>query len=202
MAEDLSYWICKCGVANHRSDKFCRSCKTKKSRRGFYWVFFGFVAFVFIAINAKTNHNRKALDERPSSQIAFLAESQKFDAQIRETANPIAHHQILELKYRGLVKYLESKDWVGKVIGVNMMQGKGALIVDIGGVTLVAGDALSLNRSTLIEVESATFKDTLLQTKVGDLIKLTGHFAIEQGKLIDIGGESYLFYFQNLSEKQ
>ena len=198
MAEDVSYWVCKCGVANHMVDKTCKSCSRKRPVRRRYWVFSGLAIVVVVGLIVGTEHSQKQSTINPAAQVEFLTENRKFNTQWREAANLIAQQQILRSKYQALTKHVDAKDWAGKVTGINTMQGKGALTVDVGGETLVAGDDIARNLSTLIDLNSTHLKEKLLSLKLGDLITLSGHFVVDQGEMVDLGNGNYLFQFDDV----
>lgn len=198
MAEDVSYWICKCGTANHLADGTCRVCTKKKPRIVRYLMFSGIVAVVLGGLIMSFERGDKSIEIRPASQSAFLANGEKYEEQLRQAANPIARQQVIHSKYRALARQVDVKDWMGVVTGINVMQGKGALKVDIYGATLVAGDAVSLNQSTLIDLNSASFAERLLRLKLNERVTVSGHFITNQAEMVDIGGASYLFHFDDL----
>ena len=86
------------------------------------------------------------------------------------------------------------------------MQGKGAVSIDIGGATVLAGVHLSLGLDTLIPPFQYDVYTEMLSLQRGDTVQFSGRFLIHSGRLVEMSytgsgtilSPEFLFEFSEL----
>ena len=86
------------------------------------------------------------------------------------------------------------------------MQGKGAVSIDIGGATVLAGVHLSLGLDTLIPPSQYDVYTEMLSLQRGDTVQFSGRFLIHSGRLVEMSytgsgtilSPEFLFEFSEL----
>lgn len=187
MAEDVSYWICSCSKSNFKSVKKCASCQKRRPRRWLLYAGLVVTALVALAILASPLEAPDgALSEQPESQRVFLALISTAHDEAENAPNSVAFSEILDLRDYQLTEISVVESWSGTVRGIQRMQGKGGVSVDIGGVTVLAGVHLTYGIDTLVSSSQSGVYSELLSLRRGDRVQFSGRFVIHNGSLVEM----------------
>jgi len=187
MAEDVSYWICSCGKSNLKSVKKCASCQKRRPRR---WLLYGglvVIALVAVAIlSSPPESPNETLSGQPESQRAFLSRISAAQDEAANAPNSLAFSELLDLRDSQLTDISVVENWSGTVRGIQRMQGKGGVSIDIGGVTVLAGVHLTYGLDTLVSPSQSAVYSELLSLRRGDHVQFSGRFVIHNGSLVEM----------------
>jgi hypothetical protein len=78
------------------------------------------------------------------AQTEFLSRIEAAQESAITAPNSLAFNDLLDLRDNQLAELSSVERWSGTILGIQRMQGKGAVSIDIGGVTVLAGVHLSL----------------------------------------------------------
>lgn len=210
MAESVSYWICSCGKSNLKSSKKCAGCAKRRPRR---WLMYGAIlaaAVVGIAMLSPTQTPPDPALNLPSAQQDFLSEIETFQAQVSLSPNSLALQELVKFRDAQIANIASPEGWSGVVLGVQSIQGKGGISIDIGGVNLLAGVHLSYGLDTLISPSQSKIYDTLLTLQRGDKVTLSGDFENRNGSVVEmsytgqaaVSNPEFLFNFRSLESTE
>lgn len=206
MAESVSYWICSCGKSNLKSSKKCTGCEKRRPRR---WLIYGAVlvaSVVGLAMLSPAPNQPEKASNLPAAQQDFLSEIEAFRSQASLSPNSLALRELIQTRDTQIANIASPERWSGTVLGVQSVQGKGGISIDIGGVNLLAGVHLSYGLETLIPSSQSTVYDTLLSLQRGDKVTFSGDFEIHNGSVVEmsytgkaaVSNPEFLFTFQSL----
>lgn len=208
MAESVSYWICSCGKSNLKSFRRCAACKKRRPRQWLLYaslVVAGIVALAVFSPDPRTpTEIRSGL---PAAQRAFLVQVEAAHKSAITAPNSLAFNDLLDLRDTQLAELSSVERWSGTVQGIQRMQGKGAVSIDIGGATVLAGVHLSLGLDTLISPSQNEVYTELLSLQRGDTVQFSGRFLVLRGSLVEmsytgsgaISAPEFLFEFSEVS---
>tara|TARA_B100000780_G_C21088317_1_gene438509 strand:- start:237 stop:878 length:642 start_codon:yes stop_codon:yes gene_type:complete len=208
MAEQKTFWICKCGHSNRKTSRKCENCG-KRRVRYILWFSLSFLVVLFlISVIARdpvsTPDSKENIKVEP--QIDFIKlhdETRKRFSSANELEKSILAKEML----RRLAKFETVENWKGKIVGINQMGGKGALEIDIGGnIRLFAGEHVMKGISTLINQQNNALFDFVRTVESGKLVTFSGSFPISSATLVEISytndgamkAPKYLFEFSKL----
>lgn len=208
MAEQKTFWICKCGHSNRQTSRKCENCG-KRRVRYILWFSLSFLVVLFlISVIARdpvsTPDSKENIKVEP--QIDFIKlhdETRKRFSSANELEKSILAKEML----RRLAKFETVENWKGKIVGINQMGGKGALEIDIGGnIRLFAGEHVMKGISTLINQQNNALFDFVRTVESGKLVTFSGSFPISSATLVEISytndgamkAPKYLFEFSKL----
>lgn len=187
MAEDVSYWICSCGKSNLKHIKKCASCEKRKPRK---WILYGSVSIIvvldIILLSSPTPTTDETQSTLPESQKDFLSQISSAHAESRTVANSLAFNELLDLRNNQLTEVSNVEGWFGTILGVQEMQGKGGVSIDIGGTTILAGVHLTYGLDTLIDPSKRAIYNELLELRRGDRVQFSGRFVVYRGALVEM----------------
>ena len=206
MAESVSYWICSCGKSNLKSSKKCTGCEKRRPRR---WLIYGAVlvaAVVGLAMLSPASIQPETASNLPAAQQDFLSEIEAFQSQVSLSPNSLALRELIQTRDTQIANMASPEGWSGIVLGVQSVQGKGGISIDIGGVNLLAGVHLTYGLDTLIPSSQSTVYDTLLNLRRGDKVTFSGDFEIHNGSVVEmsytgqaaVSNPEFLFTFRSL----
>lgn len=209
MSDSVSYWICSCGEANLNQLKLCRDCGRKRPRsRRLYALALGGGLLAAVAATGSGEPPRTAESLRPEAQRAFLAAVESAASEIRAAPNALAAGEALRARDLRLGAEAQAVSaWRGRVLGVQSMQGGGAVGIDVGGLELVAGRSLLTGRDTLISPDQGALYESLLKLEAGDEVALSGAFVVSRGALVELSATGsgstasprFLFAFSSIA---
>ena len=191
MAESASYWICSCGKSNLKINRKCTGCSKHRPRR---WLIIGaalIAAVVGIAVLAPDPHLPETSSTIPAAQQEFLSEIRAFQAQVILSPNSLALQELIQSRDTKIANMASLEGWSGIVLGVQSVQGKGGISIDIGGVNLLAGVHLARDLDTLIPSSQTTVYNTLLNLRRGDKVILSGDFEDDNGSAVEMSYTSH-----------
>ena len=208
MAEQKTFWICKCGHSNRKTSRKCENCG-KRRVRYILWFSLSFLVVLFlISVIARdavsTPDSKENIKVEP--QIDFI----KLHDETRRkfsSANELEKSMLAKDMLRRLAEFETVKNWKGKIVGINQMGGKGALEIDIGGnIRLFAGEHVMKGISTLINQQNNALFDFVHTVESGKLVDFSGSFPISSASLVEISytndgamrAPKYLFEFSKL----
>lgn len=187
MAEDISYWICSCGKSNLKITKKCGACQKRRPRS---WVLYSCLAIISLVVFGIISKIPPQLNtvkkELPVEQRDFLFLISSARDAAGASHNSLAFNEVLKLRDSQLAKFLSVERWTGTIVGIQKIQEKGAISIDIGGTTVLAGVHLSYGLDTLIHPTKNTIYDGLLSLKRGDRVQFSGRFLIYNGSLVEM----------------
>jgi len=187
MAEDVSYWICSCGKSNLKSVKKCASCQKRRPRR---WLLYGglvIIALVAVAIlSSPPESPSETSSGRPESQRAFLTRISFAQDEAANAPNSLAFSELLDSRDSQLTEISVVENWSGTVRGIQRMQGKGGVSIDIGGVTVLAGVHLTYGLDTLVSPSQSAVYSELLSLRRSDRVQFSGRFVTHNGSLVEM----------------
>jgi len=209
MAEQKTFWICKCGHSNRKTSRKCENCG-KRRVRYILWFSLSFLVVLFlISVIARdavsTPDSKENIKVEP--QIDFI----KLHDETRKrfsSANELEKSMLAKEMLRRLAKFETVENWKGKIVGINQMGGKGALEIDIGGnIRLFAGEHVMKGISTLIDNQNYSLSNFVRTVKSGTLITFSGSFPISSASLVEISytddgamrAPEYLFEFSKIT---
>lgn len=209
MAESVSYWICSCGKSNLNNTKRCAACQKRKPLS--WWVYGSIALAGLLAVALALPSSEQSQPARtgiPQSQQEFLAAVAEARREIAASANPLAASETLSSRDRDLSQHTDVIEWRGAVTGIQRMQGKGAIGVDIGDVELVAGQHLLLGLDTLIPPTQRDLFSQLLAMESGQEVIISGNFVVHDGSLVELSytgagsatAPRFLFSFSQISQ--
>lgn len=210
MVDQKTFWICKCGNSNRKILRKCKDCGRRRPR---YILWFSFLCLALLLLvslisNGPENlsDNEKQLGVESQSEFLMMHDEarQRFDS-----ANELEKAIISKNILRNLTKFQVVKNWEGTIVGVNEMDGKGSLEIDIGNnIKLFAGEHVFKGVSTLIENQNSPLFNFVRTAKSGTLVIFSGRFPLSAGSLVEIsytdGGAirapEYLFEFNQIAK--
>lgn len=210
MAESVSYWICSCGKSNLKSSRRCTACEKRRPRRWILYSSLAVVGVVAIAVFTPTpptpTESQSGLSD---AQTEFLSRIEAAQESAITAPNSLAFNDLLDLRDNQLAELSSVERWSGTILGIQRMQGKGAVSIDIGGVTVLAGVHLSLGLDTLIPPSQSDVYTELLSLQRGDDVIFSGRFLVHSGSLVEmsytgsgaISAPEFLFEFSELSRR-
>lgn len=206
MAEQVSYWICKCSKANLQQTRVCVGCG--KKRRPWKPIVFGgaVIALLGIAALAPDAPTEIAGTVQPSQQEQFLARLKALSGEVTAASNAVASRDRLSARDQELAKAPDVKDWAGAIRGIQPLQGKAGVSIDIGGASVIAGVHLSQGLDTLIAPTQGELYQSISGLSVGDRVTFSGEFAIASGRLVEMSytgsgslqDPEFLFQFEKI----
>lgn len=128
----------------------------------------------------------EAGSERSAIQRNFLPRIETAQERVSAAPNSLAFHEVLELRDSQLADFSSVEEWSGTVLGVQNMQGKGAISIDIGGAKGLAGIHLTYGLDTLIPPSQGRIYNELLSLQRGDKVQFSGSFSIHNGSLVEM----------------
>jgi hypothetical protein len=206
MAESVSYWICSCGRSNLKSVRKCTDCLKRRPRR---WIAYGAIMLavvVGIAMLSAAPHSSETATSLPLAQQNFLSEMEAFHAQAGRSPNSLALRELVQARDTQIANISSPERWSGIVLGVQSVQGKGGISIDLGGVNLLAGVHISYGLDTLIPSSQSKIYDVLLTLQRGDKVTFSGDFRTHNGSVVEMSytgqaavlNPEFLFIFQSL----
>lgn len=187
MAESVSYWICSCGKSNLNARRKCTACN---KRRPLSWRSYGAIAVGILLLLAafvpKSNGERPQDANLPYTQTAFLEAISQARSDIAALPNSLAASRALAMRDVDLSQWTTVSRWRGRVLGIQQMQGKGALGIDVGGAELVAGVHLMLGLDTLVQPDDQPLFGQVSGLHAGDLVEVSGEFVTHDGGLVEL----------------
>lgn len=162
-------------------------------------------AFVGIAILSPTPPSSKTALNLPATQQDFLSEIEAFQAQASLAQNSLALQALIKARDAQIANTASSEGWSGVVLGIQSVQGKGGISIDIGGVNLLAGVHLSYGLDTLIPSSQTKIYDALLTLQRGDKVTFSGDFETRNGSVVEmsytgaVSNPTFLFIFRSLA---
>lgn len=207
MAESVSYWICSCGKSNFKHVKRCSACNKHRPRRWLLFVVLPIALILLLAILGQKNGDGAVKNPLAAEQQAFLSIIEQSRTKISEAPNSLAASEELGQRDRGLSEFAKVVGWQGVVLGVQKMQGKGGISIDLGGANVVAGVHLAYELDTLISPENAELFAEILNLKRGDLVVFSGRFVQRNGAVVElsytgagsVSSPEFLFEFSEIS---
>lgn len=153
-------------------------------------MFFGSLSIVclvvFAVIFLHTPPPSESGSGLPESQRDFLSRIVSAQNEAAATPNSLAFNELLDLRDRQLTEISAVENWSGIVLGIQRMQGKGAISIDIGGVTVLAGVHLTYGLDTLIQPSQSAVYAQLLSLRRGDRVRFSGRFSIYNGSFVEM----------------
>jgi hypothetical protein len=145
----------------------------------------------------------------PETQQSFLSELVAFQAQAGLSPNSLALQELLKARDAQIAALAPPEDWSGLVLGVQSVQGKGGISIDIGGVNILAGVHLSYGLDTLVSPSQSTAYNELLTLQRGDKVTFSGDFATYKGSAVEMSysgqnsvlNPEFLFSFRSLTSE-
>ncbi|WP_187431954.1 hypothetical protein ROLI_048490 (plasmid) [Roseobacter fucihabitans] len=207
MAESVSYWICPCGKSNLKSSNKCAGCAKRRPRRLLMYGAILAAVFVGIAMLSPTQPTSDTTLNLPAAQQDFLSKMEAFQAQVGSSPNSLALQRLVQDRDLQIAKIASPESWSGTVLGVQSVQGKGGISIDVGGVNLLAGVHLSYGIDTLIPSSQTAIYDTLLSLRRGDKVTFSGEFENHNGSAVEmsytsqaaVSNPEFLFNFRTLN---
>lgn len=205
MAEELTFWVCSCGKANHKKSKKCVSCGKRRPKWKTYAILI-VLAALFIGLFFPSNNNDIEF-QIPETQKKFLSIVQEASDHA-SGSNSLILYETLQKRGIKLTNFINVQGWIGTVLGVEEMQGKGVISIDIGGPRIVAGQLLMSGLDTLIPKEKKQLYREVINAKNGDKVIVSGKFLILNNNLVDLNYSNYgslndpkfLFDFTSISK--
>lgn len=192
MAESVHYWICSCGKSNLKGARRCSACR---KRRPLSWGFYALAAIGVIVLVAlmipSPEEGETAHADIPAAQVEFLAAIERAKREIRQAPNSLAASETLASRDFKLAELASVSDWRGSIAGIQQMQGKGAVAIDLGGVEIIAGVYLLLGLDTLISPGRRELYGQLLSLRAGDEVVVSGRFVELNGSLVELSYTGY-----------
>lgn len=144
-------------------------------------------ALVTVAIlSSPPEPPNETLSEQPDSQRAFLARIATAQDEAANAPNSLAFSDLLDLRDSQLTEISVVENWSGTVRGIQRMQGKGGVSIDIGGVTVLAGVHLTYGLDTLVSPSQSAVYSELLSLRRDDRVQFSGRFVIHNGSLVEM----------------
>lgn len=210
MVDQKTFWICKCGNSNRKILRKCEDCGRGRPRYILWFSLSCLAILLFIGLissdpeNVSDNETQITVE----SQSEFLMihdEARKRFYSANELEKAIIAKDIL----RSLTKFQFVENWKGKIVGVNEMDGKGALEIDIGNnIRLFAGEHVFKGVSTLIDNQNNVLFNFVRTVESGTLVTFSGSFPLSAGSLVEISytdsgairAPEYLFAFNQIEK--
>lgn len=191
MAEELTFWVCSCGRSNQKRSKKCVSCKKRRPiRRQTYAVLIVLVVLSLSFIFASDKDDIESANQLPESQKQFLSTIE--EAYVTAAgSNSLVLYETLNDRNIKLKSFAKAQDWIGTVVGIEEMKGKGAISINLGGPRIVAGEHLFYGLNTLIPKEKQEIYNLLISATNGDRVLISGEFVIHNQQLVDLNYTNY-----------
>lgn len=162
---------------------------------------------LLLAILGQKNGDGAVKNPLAAEQQAFLSIIGQSRTKISEAPNSLAASEELRQRDTSLAEFANIAGWQGVVLGVQKMQGKGGISIDLGGANVVAGVHLAYELDTLISPENAELFAEILNLKRGDLVVFSGRFAQKNGAVVElsytgagsVSSPEFLFEFSEIS---
>jgi hypothetical protein len=162
---------------------------------------------ILIAILGQKNSDDARNSPLAVEQQAFLSIIEQSRTKIYEVPNSLAASEALRLRDTSLAKFANVVGWQGVVLGVQRMQGKGGISIDIGGANVVAGVYLAYELDTLISPDNTRLFTEILNLKRGDRVVFSGRFVKNNGSVVElsytgagsVSSPEFLFEFSEIS---
>lgn len=122
----------------------------------------------------------------PEAQRDFLSQISSARAESRTVANSLAFSELLDLRNNQLTEISNVEGWFGTILGVQEMQGKGGVSIDLGGTTILAGVHLTYGLDTLVDPSENEIYNELLELRRGDRVQFSGRFVVHRGTLVEM----------------
>ena len=210
MVDQKTFWICKCGNSNRKTLRKCEDCGRGRRRYILWFSLSCLVILLFIGLISSDPENVSDNETqiRVESQSEFLMihdEARKRFYSANELEKAIIAKDIL----RSLTKFQFVENWKGKIVGINEMDGKGALEIDIGNnIRLFAGEHVIKGVSTLIDNQNDALFNFARTVESGTLVTFSGSFPLSAGSLVEISytdsgairAPEYLFAFNQIEK--
>ena len=163
-------------------------------------------AVVGIAMLSPAPPSSETAINLPEAQQSFLSELVAFQAQAGLSPNSLALQELLKARDAQIADRAPPEDWSGVVLGVQSVQGKGGISIDIGGVNILAGVHLSYGLNTLIPPSQSTTYNALLSLQRGDKVTFSGDFETHNGSVVEmsytdqaaVSNPEFLFSFRSI----
>lgn len=205
----MSYWICSCGKSNLNSSKRCAACQKRKPLSLWVYASIALAGLLVASLALPSSEQGKAARANiPQSQEEFLETVMAARREIAGSANSLAASEALSSRDIELSQHTDVTEWRGTVTGIQSMQGKGAIGIDIGGVELVAGQHVLLGLDTLIPPTQRDLYGQLISIERGQEVILSGNFVVHEGALVELSytgsgsatSPRFLFGFSKISQ--
>ena len=209
MAEQKTFWICKCGNSNRKTLRKCENCGRRRSRFILWFSLSALVGLFLLGlvtsdpVDVSDNENQVIVE----SQSEFLTVHDEARKKFL-SANELEKAIIAEEFLGSLTKFEFVENWNGKIVGINEMDGKGSLEIDIGNnIRLLAGEHVMKGVSTLIGNQNIALFNFVRTVERGTLVTFSGSFPVSAGSLVEISytddgamrAPEYLFAFSKLT---
>lgn len=187
--------------------KRCSSCNKRRPRRWLLFVVLPIALLILVAILGQKNGDGAVKNPLAAEQQAFLSLIEQSRAKISEAPNSLAASEELRQRDTSLAEFANVVGWQGVVLGVQKMQEKGGISIDLGGANVVAGVHLAYELDTLISPENAKLFAEILNLKRGDLVVFSGRFVEKNGLVVvlnytgagSVSSPKFLFEFSEIS---
>lgn len=124
--------------------------------------------------------------DQPESQSAFLEIVRRAETEVEQAPNSLAREDALALRDSALARDPNVSNWLGTVLGVQEMLGRGAIVIDANGAEAIAGVHDPHNLDTLISPSEERLYSQILTLQAGDKVVFSGEFVIQDGSLVEI----------------
>lgn len=210
MAEQKTFWICKCGNSNRKTLHKCEDCGRRRYRL-ILWFSLPALVILFL-LGLITSNPVDVSDYENQIRVESQSEFFKVHDEARKrffSANELEKAIIAKEILHSLTTFEFVENWNGKVIGVNEMDGKGALEIDIGNnIRLFAGEHVMKGVSTLIGNQNNALFNFVRTVESGTLVTFSGSFPVSAGSLVEISytddgalrAPEYLFEFNQIEK--
>lgn len=163
-------------------------------------------AVVGIAMLSPAPPSSETASSFPVAQQDFLSEIESFQAHASLSPNSLALQELVKARDAQIANTVSPEGWSGVVLGVQSVQDKGGISIDIGGVNLLAGVHLSYGLDTLIPSSQSKIYGALLTLQRGDKVTFSGDFETRNGSAVEISytgqaavsNPEFLFTFRSL----
>lgn len=187
------------------------TCQKHRPRRWLLYV--SVTAFVLIGIailSPSSPSVNETQSEMSDSQRIFLSRLDVFQERASMAPNSLALKNILNTRDTQLASLTSVENWSGVVLGIQSMQEKGAISIDIGGATVLAGIHLTYGLDTLIPSSQTSIYNELLTLQRGDRLQFSGSFVSHKGSVVEmsytgsnaVSAPEFLFDFSALSPQR
>lgn len=213
MAESASYWVCRCGTANLRSARRCKSCGRRHPVSWKLWAALGAGALVLAGLFVPRVEDEPAAPILPPEQQLYAAVLSDAAAAALSSPNELAFTEILRSRDRRVISEATKgghiSNWQGAIEGIAQMSNGAGLSIRVDASELVAGVYLFKGLDTLIHPGDDIYQE-LLGLREGDRVVFSGQFLIEAGHALDLryapgstpGAPRYLFEFSALKAEE
>ena len=113
MAEELTFWVCSCGKANHKKSKKCVSCGKRRPKWKTYAILI-VLAALFIGLFLPSNNNDIEF-QIPETQKKFLSIVQEASDHA-SGSNSLILYETLQKRGIKLTNFINVQGWIGTVL--------------------------------------------------------------------------------------